>query len=477
MSPRTCGRTASTSTPAGWTRSPSSGSRASAPRCSTASRSNCAAPSNRGTPSARSPPPAAPPATSTRRWNASRCGSSAPTGTATSSPANGYPVPLLATDIPDVQVGGVRFRAWQPPSALHPTITVDGPLRFELVDTATAMSRGGCTYHVSHPGGRSYDDAARQRRGGRVAPGPPLRGDRLHTGPGRHVRHPREAGAPVHRRRRAGHPRSASSAYRSAVTAFLPQAVQPTATVPGAASGYRPTTRPCWPGTAPRGPRQSLFDVRGGAPAPVTTNSSTPQAMSGRPGRSWPNASANVAAAAWTGCARWCGAWSTTTASPTSRSTGTATRSPTATERRCRGRGMLDALPLLISASDWDTLESGLVQRSRLLDAVLTDLYGPRPLDHRRGAARRSCCSPIPATSGPPAASRCPAATSCSCTAAISAEAEPGPSWSTPTGRRRRRARAMRWPTGAWSPTPSPTSTSGSGRGRPRRGRRRCGWR
>ncbi len=71
--------------------------------------------------------------------------------------ANGYPVPLLATDNPDVQVGGVRYRAWQPPSALHPTITVDGPLRFELIDIASAMSRGGCTYHVSHPGGRSYD--------------------------------------------------------------------------------------------------------------------------------------------------------------------------------------------------------------------------------------------------------------------------------------------------------------------------------
>ncbi|BBY91437.1 transglutaminase [Mycobacterium gallinarum] len=71
--------------------------------------------------------------------------------------ANGYPIPLLATDNPDVQVGGLRFRAWQPPSALHPTITVDGPLRFELVDTATGMSRGGCTYHVSHPGGRAYD--------------------------------------------------------------------------------------------------------------------------------------------------------------------------------------------------------------------------------------------------------------------------------------------------------------------------------
>jgi uncharacterized protein (DUF2126 family)/transglutaminase-like putative cysteine protease len=87
--------------------------------------------------------------------------------------ANGYPVPLLATDNPDVQVGGVRFRAWQPPSALHPTITVDGPLRFELVDTATGTSRGGCTYHVSHPGGRAYDEppvnavTAESRRGSR----------------------------------------------------------------------------------------------------------------------------------------------------------------------------------------------------------------------------------------------------------------------------------------------------------------------
>jgi len=70
---------------------------------------------------------------------------------------NGHPIPLLATDSPDVQVGGVRYRAWQPPSALHPTITVDGPLRFELIDGFTGFSRGGCTYHVSHPGGRAYD--------------------------------------------------------------------------------------------------------------------------------------------------------------------------------------------------------------------------------------------------------------------------------------------------------------------------------
>jgi uncharacterized protein (DUF2126 family) len=87
--------------------------------------------------------------------------------------ANGHPIPLLATDNSDVQVGGVRYRAWQPPSALHPTITVDGPLRFELIDAGTGMSRGGCTYHVSHPGGRSYDNPpvnaveAESRRGRR----------------------------------------------------------------------------------------------------------------------------------------------------------------------------------------------------------------------------------------------------------------------------------------------------------------------
>ncbi len=70
---------------------------------------------------------------------------------------NGYPVPLLVTDNPDVHVGGVRFRAWQPPSALHPSITVDAPLQFELIDLTTSTSRGGCTYHVAHPGGRAYD--------------------------------------------------------------------------------------------------------------------------------------------------------------------------------------------------------------------------------------------------------------------------------------------------------------------------------
>ncbi|SON63581.1 hypothetical protein MSIMFI_05112 [Mycobacterium simulans] len=71
---------------------------------------------------------------------------------------NGYPVPLLATDNADIHVGGVRFKAWQPPSALHPTISADGPLQFELIDLTAGTSRGGCTYHVAHPGGRAYDE-------------------------------------------------------------------------------------------------------------------------------------------------------------------------------------------------------------------------------------------------------------------------------------------------------------------------------
>ena len=66
-------------------------------------------------------------------------------------------VPLKQTDIKGEYVCGIRYRAWQPPSALHPTIGVDTPLTFDIVDTWNSRSIGGCTYYVAHPGGRSYD--------------------------------------------------------------------------------------------------------------------------------------------------------------------------------------------------------------------------------------------------------------------------------------------------------------------------------
>jgi len=64
-------------------------------------------------------------------------------------------VPLTATGIKEEYVCGIRYRAWQPPSALHPTIGIDAPITFDIVDTWNGRSIGGCTYYVSHPGGRS----------------------------------------------------------------------------------------------------------------------------------------------------------------------------------------------------------------------------------------------------------------------------------------------------------------------------------
>lgn len=70
---------------------------------------------------------------------------------------NGQRVPLADTGTNGEGVAGIRYRAWQPPMCLHPTIGIHSPLTFDIIDAWSGHALGGCRYHVSHPGGKYFD--------------------------------------------------------------------------------------------------------------------------------------------------------------------------------------------------------------------------------------------------------------------------------------------------------------------------------
>ncbi|PJZ68974.1 IMP dehydrogenase [Leptospira perolatii] len=70
---------------------------------------------------------------------------------------NGFLLPIGPTGKKGEYVCGVRFKAWPLAFTLHPSLSIQNPLVFDIWDLWNSRSLGGCRYYISHPGGRAYD--------------------------------------------------------------------------------------------------------------------------------------------------------------------------------------------------------------------------------------------------------------------------------------------------------------------------------
>ena len=219
-------------------------------------------------------------------------------------------------------VAGVRYRAWQPPSALHPTIPVHTPLTFDIVDTWMEQSVAGCQYHVMHPGGRNYDQfpvnsyEAESRRLARFT--------RLAHTPGRVQRRPSgaEPGVSLH----AG-------------------PANPAVTVLPLSPDY----------VVPDGHFDEVRTGDGALRQPWAEFAAVDRAARGLPVQAQKRVARQI-------------------------DENGVTYNVYATADGLQRPWSLDVLPLIVEAQEWERLGRGLRQRARLLNAVAADIYGPQTL-------------------------------------------------------------------------------------------------